>query len=327
MPPRHTYWTILVGSSPTAFRAAERADLVPTFERLRGKHPEVVLKWFARGKLWDSQEAQHDAERAERSATREGPPRDGAWRPGGTHRDPRDRFKKKPKDADGRGRDRRDDREMRDQSARPDRRDGPPRDRESSGKPPWTPKGPPRDREAFAKRPWDPKGPPRDRDASAKRPWTPKGPPRDREAFAKRPWDPKGPPRDRDASAKRPWTPKGPPRDRDASGKPPWAPKGPPRDRDASGKRPWTPKGPPRDRDASSKPPWAPKGPPRDRDRFSKPGDRRSDSRGFAPREGGPPPWRPKPGDKPASQEPPKPDERVEQSRKGGTRLVKKIKR
>ncbi len=133
MPPRHTYWTILVGSSPTAFRAAERADLVPTFERLRSKHPEVVLKWFARGKLWDSQEAQNDAEGAERSATREGPPRDGAWRPGGTHRDPRDRFKKKPKDADGRGRDRRDDRAMRDQSARPDRRDGPPRDRDELG--------------------------------------------------------------------------------------------------------------------------------------------------------------------------------------------------
>src|SRR4029079_14088277 len=104
MPPRHTYWTILVGSSPTAFRAAEREDLVPTFERLRGKHPEVVLKWFARGKLWDSQEAQHDADRAERSATREGPPRDGAWRPGGTHRDPRARVKKKTNDAGPRGR-------------------------------------------------------------------------------------------------------------------------------------------------------------------------------------------------------------------------------
>src|SRR4029079_6320162 len=164
MPPRHTYWTILVGSSPTAFRAAEREDLVPTFERLRGKHPEVVLKWFARGKLWDSQEAQHDADRAERSATREGPPRDGAWRPGGTHRDPRDRFKKKPKDADRRGR---------------DRRDATPRDRENPDKPAWAPKGPPRDRESFAKRPWDQKGPPRDRDAAAKRPWTPKGPPRD----------------------------------------------------------------------------------------------------------------------------------------------------
>ena len=250
MPPRHTYWTILVGTSPTAFRAAERADLVPTFERLRGKHPEVVLKWFARGKLWDSQEAQNDAEGAERSTTREGPPRDGAWRPGGAHRDPRDRFKKKPKDGDRRGRD---------QSARPDRRDGPPRDRESSGKPPWSPKGPPRDR--------------------------------------------------------------------DASGKPPWTPKGPPRDRDAAGKRPWTPKGPPRDRDAQGKPPWTPKGPPRDRDRFSKPGDRGSDSRGFAPREGGRQPWRPKPGDAPPSKERPKPDERVEQSRKGGTRLVKKIKR
>src|SRR6478736_405255 len=201
MPPRHTYWTILVGTSPTAFRAAERADLVPTFERLRSKHPEVVLKWFARGKLWDSQEAQNDAEGAERSTTREGPPRDGAWRPGGAHRDPRDRFKKKPKDGDRRGRD---------QSARPDRRDGPPRDRESPGKPPWSPKGPPRDRDASGKPPWTPKGPPRDRDAAGKRPWTPKGPPRDRDASGKRPWTPKGPPRDRDASGKRPWAPKGP---------------------------------------------------------------------------------------------------------------------
>ena len=58
MPPRHAYWTILVGDSPTAFRAADRADLLPTFERLKQKHPDVVLKWFARGQLWESQEAQ-----------------------------------------------------------------------------------------------------------------------------------------------------------------------------------------------------------------------------------------------------------------------------
>ena len=38
MPPRHAYWTILVDDLPTAFRAAEREDLLPTFERLRKKH-------------------------------------------------------------------------------------------------------------------------------------------------------------------------------------------------------------------------------------------------------------------------------------------------
>jgi hypothetical protein len=97
MPPRHAYWTILVGDAPTAFRAADRADLVPTFERLRHTHPEVVLKWFARGRLWDSPEAQRAAERAPRPRSdeeRRGP----EWRPGGTHRDPRDRFKPKPRD-------------------------------------------------------------------------------------------------------------------------------------------------------------------------------------------------------------------------------------
>ena len=97
MPPRHAYWTILVGDAPTAFRAADRADLVPTFERLRHTHPEVVLKWFARGRLWESPEAQRAAERAPRprgDQERRGP----EWRPGGTHRDPRDRFKPKPRD-------------------------------------------------------------------------------------------------------------------------------------------------------------------------------------------------------------------------------------
>ena len=73
MPPRHAYWTILVGDSPTAFRAADRADLLPTFERLKQKHPDVVLKWFARGQLWESQEAQRAAERPARpTADREG---------------------------------------------------------------------------------------------------------------------------------------------------------------------------------------------------------------------------------------------------------------
>ena len=79
------HWTILAGGLPTAFRAAERADLLPTFNRIRDKHPDAQMKWFARGRLWESpEEAQEDLQRA---AVR----RDRDWRPGGEHRDPRRR--------------------------------------------------------------------------------------------------------------------------------------------------------------------------------------------------------------------------------------------
>ena len=77
MTPRHTYWTILIGTAPTAFRAADRADLLPTFERVREKQPDAVLKWFARGRLWDSPEAQRDMERAARVGDRDEAPRNG----------------------------------------------------------------------------------------------------------------------------------------------------------------------------------------------------------------------------------------------------------
>jgi hypothetical protein len=85
MPPRYAYWTILAGGLPTAFRAAERADLLPTFNRIREKHPDAEMKWFARGRLWESPEqAQADLQRARVR-------RDRDWRPGGEHRDPRQR--------------------------------------------------------------------------------------------------------------------------------------------------------------------------------------------------------------------------------------------
>jgi hypothetical protein len=88
MPPRYSYWTILAGGLPTAFRAAERADLLPTFNRIREKHPDAQMKWFARGRLWESpEEAQADLQR-------ERVRRDRDWRPGGEHRDPRQAFKK-----------------------------------------------------------------------------------------------------------------------------------------------------------------------------------------------------------------------------------------
>ncbi len=91
MPPRYAYWTILAGGLPTAFRAAEREDLMPTFRRLLEKHPDAAMKWFARGTLWDSQEdAQRDTPPPARPDASK--PRGRNWRPGGEHRDPRQPF-------------------------------------------------------------------------------------------------------------------------------------------------------------------------------------------------------------------------------------------
>jgi hypothetical protein len=114
MPPRFAYWTIIAGGLPTAFRATEQEELMPTFQRLREKHPDAEMKWFARGKLWESPEAaraQSDRTRGyvrEPAAPREegaptaaapsGPSRGKSWRPGGEHRDPRQKFKDAKKD-------------------------------------------------------------------------------------------------------------------------------------------------------------------------------------------------------------------------------------
>lgn len=96
MPPRYAYWTILAGGLPTAFRAAERADLLPTFNRIKGKHPDAEMKWFARGQLWTSpEESLADLQRARAR-------RDRDWRPGGDHRDPRQAFKTTRKRDDAR---------------------------------------------------------------------------------------------------------------------------------------------------------------------------------------------------------------------------------
>ncbi len=88
MPPRFAYWTILAGGLPTAFRATEREELLPTFQRLRERHPDAELKYFARGRLWNSREESQLA----REAAPKNPARGRAWRPGGEHRDPRQRF-------------------------------------------------------------------------------------------------------------------------------------------------------------------------------------------------------------------------------------------
>ena len=134
MPPRHTYWTIIVDDQPTAFRAHDPEELLPTLNRLREKNQTAVMKWFERGQLFDSRDQARDAglgqgerrwegPRPERDSSMEGRgagrQRDGAdkrlsepharpagpgpgrgdrardknWRPGGEHRDPRQKYK------------------------------------------------------------------------------------------------------------------------------------------------------------------------------------------------------------------------------------------
>ena len=141
MPPRYAYWTILIDNTPTAFRAREREELLPTLQQLRRTNKDVVMKWFARGRLWESREEERDSwqrrktpvgvtperhgAKASASGSREplrgaktpsnsagsGAPAQGKERraprdeekekrgrdrrPGGQHKDPRDRFKRR----------------------------------------------------------------------------------------------------------------------------------------------------------------------------------------------------------------------------------------
>ena len=178
MPPRYSYWTILAGGLPTAFRAAEREELLPTFQRLREKHPDAEMKWFAKGKLWDSPQ---DARRADdhsgsRPGAERGERRGRDWRPGGSHRDPRQPFIDAKKARNARWRQERFDRRQRDDGAPPDqeprptresrggaaRPDSPPRGTDHRGargggdqrgnRPKWNER-PPRDRDAREPRP------------------------------------------------------------------------------------------------------------------------------------------------------------------------------
>ena len=101
MPPRYAYWTILVDGGPTAFRAAEPDELLPTLKRLQVKQPGATMKWFEKGKLWESREEAKDQLSAGYTVGPDGalvPPPEGferrtkSWRPGGEHRDPREKY-------------------------------------------------------------------------------------------------------------------------------------------------------------------------------------------------------------------------------------------
>ena len=226
MPPRFAYWTILIDDKPTAFRARDQQELMPTFAQLKRTNERVEVKWFAQGRLWDSPDAQRNAGRPPKSS---GEKRGGDWRPGGQHKDPRARFdkeaqrrKKREQRAEWNA-SRGGDAERRDRQPTDQRPPRPPAlgggsDRQRENRPPdregWQRK-PPRD----GQRPWTNK-PPRD----GQRPWSNK-PPRD----GQRPWSDK-PPRE----GQRPWSNK-PPRDgqRPSSNKPP-----------REGQRPWSNKPP-----------------------------------------------------------------------------------
>src|SRR6476646_10483913 len=98
MPPRFVYWTIPIDDKPTAFRARDREELLPTFVQLKRTNANIVMKYFARGHLWETPEqaewAAHHAARHEK--------RGSDWRPGGSHADPRARPRKPDKRRDKR---------------------------------------------------------------------------------------------------------------------------------------------------------------------------------------------------------------------------------
>jgi hypothetical protein len=85
---RHIYWVIVTGTEPTAFRARQAEDLLPTLKQLQRTQPDAVLKWFERNRLWNSPEEARADLRKPRMRSGRGP----GWRPGGSHADPRARF-------------------------------------------------------------------------------------------------------------------------------------------------------------------------------------------------------------------------------------------
>jgi hypothetical protein len=91
MPPRFAYWTILIDHAPTAFRARNAEELLPTLNQLKRTNRDVVMKWFSGGKLWESPRAAQEARRRPKPTETRG----ADWRPGGQHKDPRAKYAKK----------------------------------------------------------------------------------------------------------------------------------------------------------------------------------------------------------------------------------------
>lgn len=86
----HSFWMIVDGTVPTAFRARSREDLLPTLRQLQRTQPEAAVVWFEAGRTWESQDAAREARELRRRAARDRTPN---WRPGGAHVDPREKYK------------------------------------------------------------------------------------------------------------------------------------------------------------------------------------------------------------------------------------------
>jgi hypothetical protein len=275
MPPRFAYWTIILEGKPTAFRAQQREELIPTFKQLHAKHPDAVMKWFSRGRLWESPEEAQAAVRGGGPTERRKPD----WRPGGEHRDPRARFDI-PRDEKRRRFAERLRRETRERPTSPpeEQRDrATRRDEGQFSRPEWKPRPPGGGSRGT---PTGPR-PSRPRGGESRPKWKPTGasrPPRQPTGEGRPPWKPSGeprPPRQPTGEARPPWKPNResrPPRQPAGEGRPQW--------KNKDDRRPPKPDWKPGDRD-SRKPTGS--RPPRDREpqrREWKPG-------GNAPK----PPW------------------------------------
>jgi hypothetical protein len=196
--PRFVFWTIVLGVEPTAFRAKERDELLPTLKQLQRHHPDAAIKWFARGQLWESPDAAREARDREREAGRERPR---GWRPGGDHRDPRDDYRK-PRDQKRRELARRhgwkkpgDQEGGQETPAAPGTDDRPRREGHAPGaRKPWSNR-PPRPQDE--RQPWAERPPRRD---EARKPWSDR-PPRPQDE--RKPWAERPPRRD---EARKPWS-------------------------------------------------------------------------------------------------------------------------
>ena len=212
MPPRYAYWTILVDNQPTAFRSAMQEDLMPTFKRLKQKHPSAEMKWFQNGKLWDSRTDAQEAMLVRGERGRAGDARQGGFR---------DRkHSSRPQDL---------------KTSRP------------QGRPEWKPKGSGFAPERREKLDWKPKGEftpaPKRADRPARPEWKPKGSGFDRERKpewkpkregGKPEWKPKG---SFDRERKPDWKPKG---SFDRTRKPEWKPRSENREPEPNRTRPGT---------------------------------------------------------------------------------------
>lgn len=89
--PVHGWWVIVDGTTPTAFRSRMRETLLPTLTQLRRTQPGVTLRWVERSRVFESPDHARATFMAERQARRR-PARPAGWRPGGSHRDPRERY-------------------------------------------------------------------------------------------------------------------------------------------------------------------------------------------------------------------------------------------